>query len=132
MRIRRFLLVGLIVVAACGAVALLWPRTTVVKVFEQPPAVAYADGSPHVAVLRHIHAPIAAVRLSGDGFSVQNHYEVVLGRDPGGDYGHRVRLDATGMDPAELTVEWAPDGAWLDYRSGHRVFVPASSFIGGR
>ena len=70
--------------------------------------------------------------LAGDGFSAQNHYEVVLGRDPGGDYGHRVRLDATGMDPAELTVEWTPDGAWLDYRSGHRAFVPASFFIGGR
>jgi hypothetical protein len=31
-----------------------------------------------------------------------------------------------------MIVEWTADGAWLGYPSGHRVFVRASSFIGGR
>jgi hypothetical protein len=124
------------IAAACGvvvaAVALWWPRTTVIKVIGQPPAVEYSDDSTHVAVLKRVRAPIAALQLSPDNTSALSHYEVVLGRDPSGGYGHHVRIDATDMDPAELTVEWTADGAWLDYRSGHRIFVPATYFIGGR
>jgi hypothetical protein len=124
------------VAAVCGvvvaAVVLWWPRTTVVKVFSQPPAVAYSDGSGHVAVLKRVRAPIAGLQAAVNSRSVLDHYEVVLGRDPGGGYGHRVRVDATGLDAAELTVEWTADGAWLGYPSGHRMFVPAAGFTGGR
>ncbi|XTZ15178.1 hypothetical protein ACQSSU_27670 [Micromonospora echinospora] len=123
---------ALVCCVVAAAVVLWWPRTTVVRVVDQPSEVVYADGSAHFAVLTHVRAPIAAIRLSQDASSAVNHYAVVLGRDPGGSYGHRVRLDATGMDPTELTVEWTADGVWLSYPSGHRVFVPATHFTGGR
>jgi hypothetical protein len=125
------------IVVACGVllaagIALYWPRTTAVKTFTQPAGVVYADGSVHTAVLRHVRAPISALQPWTDGSSDHDHYEVCLGRDPGGGYGHFVRLGATDLDPARLTVEWSADGAWLTFTSGHRVLVPAASFIGGR
>ncbi|MFB9544785.1 hypothetical protein [Micromonospora sagamiensis] len=135
-RRRRPLRAAIIVALVCGVVAaavlLWWPRTTVVRVVDQPSGIGYADGSAHFAVLTHVRAPIAAIRLSEGGSSAVDHHAVVLGRDRSGGYGHRVRFDATGMDPADLTVEWTAEGVWLSYGSGHRVFVPANQFTGGR
>ena len=120
--------IGILVVATI----LSWTRTTDVKAFSQPPGVVYSDDSPHTVVLQHVHAPIAALRLSDDSTSGLDHYEVYLGRDPSGGYGHHVRLDATDMDPTRLTVEWTTEGVSLNFESGHRVFVPAAAFVGGR
>ncbi len=126
----------MVVAVVCGvmvaAVALWWPRATVLKVISQPPGVGYADDSTHVAVLKRVRAPIAVPQLPNVDASALDHYEVVMGRDPSGGYGHHIRIEATGADPADLTVEWTADGAWLVYRSGHRLFVPAKYFIGGR
>ena len=126
----------LVIAAVCGvvvaAVALWWPRTTVIRVISQPPGVVYADDSTHVAVLKRVRAPMAALPLPNLDTSALDHYEVVMGRDPSGGYGHHVRIEATGADPADLTVEWTADGAWLVYQSGHRLFVPAKYFTGGR
>jgi len=127
---------AIIVAAALGflvvATILSWTRTTDVKTFSQPPGVVYSDHSPHTVVLQHVRAPIAVLRLSDDSTSGLDHYEVYLGRDPSGGYGHHVRLDATDMDPTRLTVEWTTEGVSLNFESGHRVFVPAASFVGGR
>lgn len=127
---------AIFVAAALGvlvaATILWWPRTTVVKSFSQPPSVVYSDDSLHTVVLRHVRAPIAALRLSDDSASGLDHYEVSLGRDPSGGYGHHVRLDATDMDPTRLAVEWTTEGVSLNFESGHRLFVPAVSFVGGR
>ncbi|WP_199512541.1 hypothetical protein [Nucisporomicrobium flavum] len=107
-------------VAATGLLLLTWPRTTTVRTM--PATVGYG-GAPaaHVAVLRHVHAPLGT-----------DHWLVVLGSDPGGDYGHVVRLDATGVDPASVTVQWEKDAAVLVYGSGHRLSVPSRFFTGGR
>ncbi|RKR87014.1 hypothetical protein BDK92_1286 [Micromonospora pisi] len=131
--VRIAVAVVLAVGVVIGAVLLCWPRRTVVEVINQPPEVRYADGdNSHVAVLVHVRAPIAALQLSAGGTSSLDHYEVVLGSDPSGGYGHLVRVDATGMDPGRLTVVWTVEGAWLNYQHGHRLFVPAKSFVGGR
>jgi hypothetical protein len=89
--------------------------------------VTYGGGEGHVAVLRRVRAPGAAI-----GLPVVDRHEWTLGRDPGGDYGHHVIFEATGADVAGATVEWAADGVSLSYRSGHRLFVPAAAFTGGR
>ncbi|MFB9322050.1 hypothetical protein [Cryptosporangium minutisporangium] len=130
----RWALGGAAIVAVLAvAVALWWPRSTVVAVYRQPAGVVYADNVRHVAVLRHVRAPIAALQSSGAAASRENHYVLVLGSDPSGGYGHPVRLDAgTGTDAERLTVEWSPAGATVTYGSGHRLFVPAASFTGGR
>ncbi|WP_051570845.1 hypothetical protein [Cryptosporangium arvum] len=116
---------------AIVAVAAWWPQTDVVKVFRAD--ATYGDGRQHVAVVRHVHAPISALRLSGDRDTAADHYEIVLGSDPGGDYGHHVRFDAgtaEGVDGA--TITWSGDGASIRYPSGHSVDVPARMFTGGR
>jgi hypothetical protein len=131
-RVRTATFVAAAIGVLVAATILWWPRTTVVKTFSQPPGVVYSDDSLHTVVLQHVHAPIAVLRLSDDSTSGLDHYEVYLGRDPSGGYGHHVRLDATDMDPTRLTVEWATEGVSLNFGSGHRVFVPATSFVGGR
>ena len=128
----------LVAFAVAGAVIALgiflcWPRTSTIKTSTQPASVKYSDGSTHAAVLKRVRAPIAALGLTDTIAFAANHYEIYLGRDPGGDYGHHLRLDATGMDPSDMTVEWTAEGAWLTFPStGHRIFVPADSFVGGR
>ena len=106
---------------------LFWPRTTVVRVLHQPAGVVYGGGE-RVAVLKHVRAPVVALDLLVGA----DHYDLVLGGDPQGAYGHYVRLDASGMDPSQLTIEWKPEGVWLSYPTGHRLFVPAKSFSFGR
>src|SRR5690242_15178248 len=80
---------ALVALAAAAAVLLTWPRTTTVRTM--PATVSYGGEPAHVAVLKHVHAPLGT-----------DHWVLVLGRDPGGDYGHHVRLDATGVDPASV------------------------------
>jgi hypothetical protein len=104
---------------AASLVLLTWPRTTTVRTM--PATVRYGDDAAHVAVLKHVHAPLGT-----------DHWVVVLGRDPGGDYGHHVRLDATGVDASSVDVQWEGDAAVLAYGSGHRVSVPSRFFTGGR
>ncbi|MEV4701822.1 hypothetical protein [Actinoplanes sp. NPDC049316] len=114
------LVVALVAVVLVAGLALLtWPRTTTVRTMTA--TVAYGGEGAHVAVLKHVHAPVGT-----------DHWVVVLGRDPGGDYGHQVRLDATGVDAGSVGVQWEKDAAVLVYGSGHRVSVPSRFFTGGR
>ncbi|GAA0251286.1 hypothetical protein [Cryptosporangium japonicum] len=113
------------------AVAAWWPRTDVVTTFRAD--ATYGDGRQYVAVVRHVHAPITALRLSGDSSSATDHYEIVLGSDPSGNYGHYVRLDAGTAEGIDgLTITWAEPGASIRYPSGHALYVPARLFTGGR
>lgn len=115
------------------AVAAWWPHTEVVNVFR--PDVPSADGQQHVAVVRDIHAPITALRLSDDSErSDTDYYEVVFGTDPSGNYGHRLRLDIdTSADLDTIFVHWdGPDGATIEYPGGHQVHVPGAYLTGGR
>ena len=119
------------VVVVVAAVAAWWPQTDVVEVFRGD--ANYGGGQQQVAVLRHVRAPISALRMSPDTTSEVDHYELVLGSDPSGGYGHHVRLDvgtADGVD--DLTVQWAESGATIRYGSGHVLSVPAQLFVGGR
>lgn len=116
--------VGAVVVVLGLLVVLSWRRTKVVETFEQPESVEYADGGSYAARLIQVRSLGAGVGLGPD------HYEVWLGRTA--DYGHRVELAATGSDPADITVEWATEGATIVYGAGHEVFVPAEWYLGGR
>jgi hypothetical protein len=119
------------VVVVVLAVAAWWPQTDVVEVFRGD--ANYGDGQQQVAVLRHVRAPISALRLSTGSTSEVDHYEIVLGSDPRGDYGHHVRLDVGTTDGAEgITVQWTESGVTIRYGSGHVLSVPAHLFVGGR
>lgn len=130
---RRRAGVAAAVVVVVLALAAWWPRSTVIEVYRQPGSVSYSDGRDHVAVLRHVRAPVSALRSSGASTAAEDHYDLVLGSDTSGSYGHYVRLDAgTGDGVGNLDVEWTTEGATIRYGSGHRLFVPATLFTGGR
>ncbi|MEU4763757.1 hypothetical protein AB0H12_10905 [Actinosynnema sp. NPDC023794] len=56
------------------------------------------------------------------------HHEVWLGRTP--DYGHVVEIPS-GWDTTP-EVERRPEGVELRFDHGGRIFVPESSYVGGR
>jgi hypothetical protein len=113
------LILALAVVLAAGVTVLTWPRVTTVKTMTA--TERYGEDGEHVAILQHVHAPVGV-----------DHWQVVIGRDPGGGYGHVVRLDASGVDPSSVVAEWGKDHATLVYGTGHRLAVPARFFTGGR
>ncbi len=118
------LLVGLVLTA--GAVAVLSLESqSVVRSARQSPSVSYSDNSTHyLAVKRYVS--IGAPVVGG------TRHELWLGRDPGLNYGHRVALDITGADPERFEADWTEQGVRVRFESGHEIFVPARSFIGGR
>ncbi|NEW39586.1 hypothetical protein GV794_12920 [Nocardia cyriacigeorgica] len=59
--------------------------------------------------------------------------EIRVSRDPGLVYSHAMSLTITGSSDLVLrSVEWRPDGVSARFESGHEIFVPAQSFLGGR
>ncbi len=47
-------------------------------------------------------------------------------------YGHSIDLKILGNDAAKTKVEWVESGINLQFDSGHHLFIPKSSFEGGR
>ncbi|MEV6785938.1 hypothetical protein [Streptomyces sp. NPDC051098] len=98
-----------------------WPRSDVVHRSSAPSSVTYADDSSHHLGLVHEHT------LSG-----RHSYSLVIGRDPGLSYGHRVGVDTDlGADGIESTT-WTSAGVRVRFPTGHEVFVPARFFLYGR
>lgn len=119
---------GAVIGAAAGiavtvaAVAVLWwPRADVVHESRAPADLEYADGS------RHHLALVEERTLSG-----QETYRLVIGRDPGHGYGHHVDLGAGVAAEGIESAEWTAAGVRVEFGTGHRMFVPAALFVGGR
>jgi len=119
------LVAGLLVCVA-AVVVLSWPHDDRVETWRQPDSVSYSDDSAHTATVIHTYTWGSAIGLGYD------RYETVLGRDPGGSYGHGVRVKSTGVSTRPRRVHWTDKGVTLYYGHGHRVFVPADAFTGGR
>jgi hypothetical protein len=114
-RIRRLKNAGLIVVGGVLGVVLTvtvgvaawWPRSAVVYRDRQPSTVDYPDGSRHYLGLVRDRSP-----LSGDSF------HLMIGRDPGLSYGHRVRVD-TATTVAVRATEWEAAGRVVNLATGY-------------
>ncbi|MFD0904299.1 hypothetical protein [Actinomadura sediminis] len=99
-------------------------RTGVIgEVERQPPSVRYADGSAHYT---------AVIEKSSLLFGRHQAYELYTGRDPSLSYGHRVRVGSGGGPPEIASAHWDEKGVLVTFASGHRVFVPARHYVGGR
>ena len=125
----RILLVAAAAVSILVAAVLIvwWPQTTELERFAQPDTITYSDGFGHAAILRRHHSMLTSI-----GFANES-YDILFGVTDGRiSYGHTVDVDFTGADPSDITVEWEPDGAWINYATGHRVFVPEEAFTGLR
>jgi hypothetical protein len=109
-----------------GTMVLSWRRTKIVETFKQPASVEYPDGGRYAVRLYRITGWGTPLGLGPD------HYELLLGGSDVEDYGHGVDFIATGIDPADIVVEWSTEGATIVYGSGHEVFVPLEWYDGGR
>lgn len=130
------------VIWCCATVAvvliLLWalhrPSLDVVHQWEQPASITYDDWGPY-------YLSVVESDLDWRGFPLhveRNHF-IYVGRDAGSPaYGHMVDFSfhpypedlERFLDRAE--VEWTAAGVLLELPSGHRLFIPADMFTGGR
>ena len=66
------------------------------------------------------------------------NYAIYVGRESSPSYGHWMKYpftedsDTISAKLSQATVEWTDDGVTLELATGHRIFVPKKSFIGGR
>lgn len=116
------LLAGLVAGIAV-VVAGQWSRSEVVYRSEQPATVTYEDASVHHLGL-----------IRTDSLFGRPSHVLVLGRDPGFGYGHRVQVHTSLFEPGRevAAAEWGTDGVRVRFEAGHEVFVPARHFLHGR
>lgn len=98
----------------------------------QPETMTYDDGGYCISVIER------EMDLSGWPLYVDNHYALVVTRGSQTDYGHMVDYSFTNNDSDisayinQSQSEWSPEGVTFVEQDGHRLFIPASVFIGGR
>lgn len=121
--------IGLLLFGAfLGITALVvvsWESHSPGQAFVQPDSVTYDDDRGHRVgiVTEHQWFP-------GD------EYLLYAGSDPGMSYGHFVELGEGplgGEGPPRITAaKWTKQGVDVTLATGHRVFIPADLFTGGR
>lgn len=130
---RGSLIAVLVVFAGCvgtcggGALALvaLAERGDVVARCAAPADVRYDDGRYEVAVA--LGATVPHVLLAGPRL-----WELRVQREGVPDYGHVTWLHPLGATPSSLRCSFEPEGIRVVFDTGHAVFVPKKSFVGGR
>lgn len=109
------------------------PSLDIVERWEQDPAVSY-DGAQYMLAVYE-----DGLDWRGFPFDLRTTHAVYVGRQTQRlEYGHSVRfsfehsLDLVEDQIRRSQVDWQRDGVWLRTPSGHRLFVPAEMFTGGR
>lgn len=137
-RLVRIIFWVLAFVAVSGVVALVVlfattrPSLQVMWQNCQPETVTYDDGSYCISVIER------EADLSGWPLYVDRHYAIVVTQGNQLDYGHMVDYSFTnnGSDISayinQSQSEWTPEGVTFVEQDGHRLFLPASVFTGGR
>lgn len=126
--VRRVVRWGLIAAAVMVVLALSfvrWPGK--IHQWDQPAGIHYGSFDPYFVAVYEV-SPVLAP---------WPRYEVFVSKPTSPDYGH---LTEYGFHNAawesdyfdRCTVDWTPDGITLTEPSGHRLFIPKKSFIGGR
>jgi len=121
-------------IAVCSALLLLllhWPSGTVVATCQQPSSLQYDGRGPYC--LSIVERDIDWLHLPP-----RRKYRIYAGRDSGtADYGHWIDFSfhtvedlASFLGKPEAT--WTAEGVELDLESGHRLYIPADMFTGGR
>jgi hypothetical protein len=117
------------VAGTCGggalAVAALAERGDVVARCAAPADVRYDDGRYEVAVA--LGATVPHVLLAGPRL-----WELRVQREGVPDNGHVTWVHALGATPSSARCSFDVDGIRVAFDTGHTVFVPKKSFVGGR
>ncbi|MFE3446779.1 hypothetical protein ACFXNW_27430 [Nocardia sp. NPDC059180] len=121
-----FLVVALAIVASVAGVLIdtAFSHTEIRQTEALPTSVRYPDGLTYYLGVVQRESGLLHRRLPD---------EIRVSRDPGLVYSHGVSLTITGSSDLVLrSVDWRPDGVSARFESGHELFVPAQSFLGGR
>ena len=127
---------GMILGAAIAAgLVIHWSRPTRAVLWQacQPADVTYDGFDPYCLSvvegdLNWTFMPLSTIR----------HTFVFVGRGTGINYGHYLDYGPQfrGQDPVaymdQATLDWTAEGITLTEPTGHRLFLPAESFVGGR
>jgi hypothetical protein len=129
---------------ACTAMTAFWTVVLLVTLHRPsrrvlaswPSSVRAEPAEPRLSVVE------ADWDFSGFPLELQRNVEIYVGRGAGnGSYGHYMRYSfhpsgddyrALGRHLHKCTVTWAPEGVTLSEPDGHRLFIPAASYLGGR
>lgn len=110
------------------------PTLRVLRTWTSPPELQYDTwGQRHLSVVE------GARDFDGFPFHVGRRYFLYVGMDAGTPtYGHQIHYSLNNsveeLEPylARATVAWTTEGVTFTEPSGHRLFVPKASFLGGR
>jgi len=115
------------------AVFLYWPSGKIVAQWQQPAEIEYDGRGPYNVTIVEKDRNWYLFMLSTDW-----NYDIYVGRESPPSYGHWIKYpfaedeDKISAKLSQATVEWTDDGVTLELATGHRIFVPKKSFIGGR
>jgi len=104
----------------------------VIAAWKQPQSVDYASFDPYTLFV--VETGVVRALLSR---RATHELRINRGAEPNG-YGHYVHVsldfdgDAADEEIKAALVTWAADGVSFEMPTGHRLFVPKGSFIGGR
>lgn len=116
--------VVLVMTVAGALIDTAFSHTQVRQVEVLPESMRYPDGATYYLGVVRRESGLLHRRLSD---------EIRVSRDPGLVYSHAVALSITGSTDLVLrSVQWRQEGVSARFESGHELFVPADSFLGGR
>ena len=98
----------------------------ILKRFKQPENIDYKSYDPYVVLIREGNTQWRV--LGWDQKTL--HIHIVKSADF--NYGHTIELDITGVSAQDIDVLWEQEGIKLNTKSGHQLWIPKKSFIGGR
>ncbi|MDC0435454.1 hypothetical protein OAM69_07450 [bacterium] len=131
----RSLFIGLLI-----ALWLEWPSSpeNVIKFWVQPADVSYGSSRYTLSIVqKNLINPVFSL------FSGYRHYDIFISRSAANSkeissYGHRKEYGFSGNGAKVLeslersSVAWEKEGIRFKEPSGHELFFPKSSFVGGR
>ncbi|WP_280231384.1 hypothetical protein [Nocardia cyriacigeorgica] len=123
-RVWSLLAAVLVLVVAVALIDTTFSHSEIRQTEASPASVRYPDGVTYY---------LGVVQRESGLLHRRRPDEIRVSRDPGLVYSHGVGLSITGSPDLVLrSVQWRPEGVLARFESGHELFVPAQSFLGGR
>lgn len=137
-RVVRFILYAVIVLIVSGILSVMVlflatrPSLRVLWQNCQPETITYDQGEYCMTVIER------EPDFGGWPFFLNQNYAITVGQGTQTDYGHMVDYSFTnGLEDVNFYVnqsraQWMADGVEFIEADGHRLFIPATRFMGGR
>lgn len=111
------------------------PSLNVIAQWAQPAELTYDDRGPY-----YVSVVERGTDWSGSPLYMEASHFIYAGREPGHpSYGHMINFSFYPSYEDDLptflqktNIQWTAEGVQMEFQSGHRLFIPKDSFIGGR